>query len=43
MAGDLIVGLDVGSRYAAEDIISRLGDSVDFFKIGYQLFTAATG
>jgi len=43
MAGDLIVGLDVGSRYEAEDIISRLGDSVDFYKIGYQLFYGGDG
>lgn len=43
MAGDLIVGLDVGSRYEAESIISRLGDSVDFFKIGYQLFYGGDG
>ena len=43
MAGDLIVGLDVGSRYEAEDIISRLGDTVDFFKIGYQLFYGGDG
>ena len=43
MAGDLIVGLDVGSRYEAEDIISRLGDTVDFYKIGYQLFYGGEG
>lgn len=43
MAGDLIVGLDVGSRHAAEEIISRLGDSVDFYKIGYQLFYGGDG
>lgn len=43
MAGDLIVGLDVGSRYAAEEIISRLGDAVDFYKIGYQLFYGGDG
>src|SRR5690606_4873756 len=43
MAGDLIVGLDVGSRYEAEDIISRLGDAVDFYKIGYQLFYGGEG
>ncbi|RDE08553.1 orotidine-5'-phosphate decarboxylase [Pelagibacterium lacus] len=43
MAGDLIVGLDVGSRYEAEEIISRLGDSVQYFKIGYQLFYGGDG
>lgn len=43
MAGDLIVGLDVGTRYEAEDIISRLGDSAEFFKIGYQLFYGGDG
>ncbi len=43
MAGDLIVGLDVGSRYEAESIIARLGDSVDFYKIGYQLFYGGDG
>lgn len=43
MAGDLIVGLDVGTRYEAETIISRLGDTVDFYKIGYQLFYGGEG
>lgn len=43
MAGDLIVGLDVGSRYEAEEIIGRLGDSVEYFKIGYQLFYGGEG
>lgn len=43
MAGDLIVGLDVGTRYEAENIISRLGDSAEFFKIGYQLFYGGDG
>src|SRR5262245_22147953 len=33
----LIVGLDVPSVEAAESMIARLGDSVTFYKIGYQL------
>jgi orotidine-5'-phosphate decarboxylase len=33
----LIVALDVASVAAAEAIIARLGDSVTFYKIGYQL------
>jgi len=33
----LIVGLDLPSVAAAEAMIARLGDSVTFYKIGYQL------
>ena len=33
----LIVALDVPSTAAAEDLVSRLGESVWFYKIGYQL------
>jgi orotidine-5'-phosphate decarboxylase len=33
----LIVALDLPSVKAAEDMVSRLGDSVLFYKIGYQL------
>jgi orotidine-5'-phosphate decarboxylase len=33
----LIVGLDLPSVEAAEDMIARIGDSVAFYKIGYQL------
>jgi orotidine-5'-phosphate decarboxylase len=33
----LIVGLDLPSVAAAEAMIARLGDSVSFYKIGYQL------
>ena len=33
----LIVGLDLPSVEAAEAVIARLGDSVTFYKIGYQL------
>jgi len=43
MAGQLIVGLDVSSRARAEEIVSLLGDSVDFYKIGYECFYGADG
>jgi len=43
MAGQLIVGLDVSSRARAEEIVSLLGDAVDFYKIGYQCFYGADG
>jgi orotidine-5'-phosphate decarboxylase len=43
MPGQLIVGLDVASRARAEDIVALLGDSVDFYKIGYQCFYGADG
>ena len=43
MAGQLIVGLDVSSRARAEEIVSLLGDTVDFYKIGYQCFYGADG
>src|SRR5258705_168430 len=33
----LIVGLDLPSVAAAEAMIAKLGDSVNFYKIGYQL------
>ena len=33
----LIVGLDLPNVDAAETVIARLGDSVSFYKIGYQL------
>jgi orotidine-5'-phosphate decarboxylase len=33
----LIVALDVPSERVAEDLVTRLGDSVSFYKIGYQL------
>ncbi len=33
----LIVALDLPSVKAAEDLVARLGDSVCFYKIGYQL------
>ena len=43
MTGQLIVGLDVSSRARAEEIVALLGDSVDFYKIGYQCFYGADG
>lgn len=43
MAGQLIVGLDVSTRARAEEIVSLLGDSVSFYKIGYQCFYGADG
>lgn len=43
MAGQLIVGLDVSTRARAEEIVTLLGDSVDFYKIGYQCFYGADG
>ncbi|WIJ25367.1 orotidine-5'-phosphate decarboxylase [Devosia sp. RR2S18] len=43
MPGQLIVGLDVASRARAEEIVALLGDSVDYYKIGYQCFYGADG
>ncbi|MCR6671076.1 orotidine-5'-phosphate decarboxylase [Devosia ginsengisoli] len=43
MAGQLIVALDVSSRGRAEEIVSLLGNAVDFYKIGYQCFYGADG
>lgn len=43
MTGQLIVGLDVSSRARAEELVSLLGDAVDFYKIGYQCFYGADG
>ena len=43
MAGQLIVGLDVSTRARAEEIVSLLGDSVSYYKIGYQCFYGADG
>ena len=43
MTGQLIVGLDVGSRARAEEIVALLGDSVSHYKIGYQCFYGADG
>jgi orotidine-5'-phosphate decarboxylase len=43
MTGTLIVALDLDTRAEAEAVIARLGDSVDFYKIGYQLFYGGDG
>jgi orotidine-5'-phosphate decarboxylase len=43
MAGTLIVALDLDGRAEAERLVERLGDSVDFYKIGYQLFYGGDG
>jgi orotidine-5'-phosphate decarboxylase len=43
MAGTLIVALDVDSRADAEALVHALGDAVDFYKIGYQLFYGGDG
>ena len=39
---ELIVALDVPNRTAAEEKVRLLGDAVDFYKIGLELFTANT-
>src|SRR3984957_13897737 len=41
--GRLIVALDVPSVEAAQALVDRLGDSVAFYKIGYQLGFATRG
>lgn len=43
MAGTLIVALDVDTRAEAEGIVQTLGDTVDFYKIGYQLIYGGDG
>jgi orotidine-5'-phosphate decarboxylase len=43
MTGTLIVALDFDSRAEAENVIERLGERVDFYKIGYQLFYGGDG
>jgi orotidine-5'-phosphate decarboxylase len=43
MSGTLIVALDVDSRAEAEMLVERLGETVDFYKIGYQLFYGGDG
>jgi orotidine-5'-phosphate decarboxylase len=43
MAGTLIVALDLDHRAEAERLVTLLGDSVDFYKIGYQLFYGGDG
>lgn len=39
----LIVALDLSSRNEAEALVERLGDAVDFYKIGYQLAYGGDG
>ena len=39
----LIVALDVPSRAEAEKLVSELGDTVSFYKIGMELFAAGEG
>ena len=43
MAGTLIVALDLDSRAEAEALVARLGDAVNVYKIGYQLFYGGDG
>jgi orotidine-5'-phosphate decarboxylase len=43
MAGTLIVALDLDSRADAERLVAALGDTVDFYKIGYQLAYGGDG
>ena len=43
MTGTLIVALDLDTRAEAEMLIERLGDKVDFYKIGYQLAYGGDG
>jgi orotidine-5'-phosphate decarboxylase len=43
MHGTLIVALDMDSRAEAEALIASLDGTVDFFKIGYQLFYGGDG
>ncbi len=37
---ELIVALDVPTKAAVADTVNRLGDAVDFYKIGLELFSA---
>ncbi len=43
MSRNLIVALDVDTRSEAEALIERIGDAVDFYKIGYQLYFGGEG
>jgi orotidine-5'-phosphate decarboxylase len=43
MAATLIVALDLDSRAQAERLIGALGDTVEVYKIGYQLFYGGDG
>ncbi|MEX0859699.1 MAG: orotidine 5'-phosphate decarboxylase / HUMPS family protein, partial [Cucumibacter sp.] len=39
----LIVALDLSSRAEAETLVEKLGESVAFYKLGYQLFYGGDG
>ncbi|GGF41551.1 orotidine 5'-phosphate decarboxylase [Youhaiella tibetensis] len=43
MTGTLIVALDLDTRAQAEQVIADIGEAVDFYKIGYQLFYGGDG
>lgn len=43
MTGQLIVALDLDTRAEAERLIADLGEHVQFYKIGYQLFYGGDG
>ena len=43
MAAELIVALDLDTRSEAEQLVERLGNGADFFKIGYQLVYGGDG
>ena len=43
MPGTLIVALDLDTRAEAEALVERLGEAVDFYKIGYQLAYGGDG
>jgi orotidine-5'-phosphate decarboxylase len=43
VTGTLIVALDVDTRAEAEALVEQLGERVDFYKIGYQLFYGGDG
>jgi orotidine-5'-phosphate decarboxylase len=43
MTGTLIVALDFDTRAEAQALVERLGDRVDFYKIGYQLAYGGDG
>lgn len=43
MSRNLIVALDLDTRTEAEALVAALGDAVDFYKIGYQLFFGGDG
>ena len=40
MKGQIIVALDTPEAASALDLVDRLGDDADYFKVGHQLFTS---